>query len=114
MFAVIETGGKQYKVKKGCVLSCEKLDVPVGNDIQFQNVLLIDDGSGQVTVGAPYVPDVTVSASVLEQKRGEKLVIFKKRRRKNYRRKTGHRQSISVLRIVDIVVSPEQSEKSEN
>ncbi len=104
MFAVIETGGKQYKVAKNDVIFVEKLDGDAGAEVTFDNVMLIGDGE-QRTVGRPYIAGAAVVATVLEQARGPKLIIFKKKRRQNYRRKRGHRQHLSVLRIMDIVPS---------
>ncbi|MGL9732557.1 MAG: 50S ribosomal protein L21 [Wolbachia sp.] len=96
MFAVIETGGKQYLVKKGSIIKIEKLEVEEGKEIEIDKVVFLSDN------GLSYSPNATVKAEVLEQRRGEKVIIFKKKRRKNYRRKTGHRQYITVLRINEI------------
>ncbi|MCM1002189.1 MAG: 50S ribosomal protein L21 [Wolbachia sp.] len=96
MFAVIETGGKQYLVKKGSVIKVEKLEAEEGKEVEIDKVVCLSDN------GLSYSPNATVKAEVLEQCRGEKIIIFKKKRRKNYRRKTGHRQYITVLRINEI------------
>lgn len=96
MFAVIETGGKQYLVKKGSVIKVEKLEAEEGKEVEIDKVVCL---SGN---GLSYSPNATVKAEVLEQRRGEKIIIFKKKRRKNYRRKAGHRQYITVLRINEI------------
>ncbi|MFO0995920.1 MAG: 50S ribosomal protein L21 [Alphaproteobacteria bacterium] len=104
MFAVIETGGKQYKVAKNDVIFVEKLDGDAGAEITFDHVMMIGDGETR-TVGRPYIAGAAVVATVLEQTLGPKLIIFKKKRRQNYRRKRGHRQPVSVLRIMDIVPS---------
>lgn len=104
MFAVIETGGKQYKVAKNDVIFVEKLDGDAGAEVTFDHVMLIGDGETR-TVGRPYIAGAAVFATVLEQTRGPKLIVFKKKRRQNYRRKRGHRQHLSVLRIMDIVPS---------
>ena len=101
MFAVIQTGGKQYKVAKNDVIKVEKLAGDAGATIVLDEVLLVNDGK-KTTVGSPLVKDIKVSAEVLEQKKDDKVIIFKKKRRHNYRRKNGHRQEISVLRIQDI------------
>jgi len=101
MFAVIRTGGKQYKVAKDDVISVEKLAGEPGATIELGEVLIVGEGA-TATTGAPTVPGAAVSCTVLEQKRGEKIIIFKKKRRHNYRRKNGHRQSITVLRIDEI------------
>jgi large subunit ribosomal protein L21 len=104
MFAVIETGGKQYKVAKNDVIFVEKLDGNAGAEVTFDHVMMIGDGETR-TVGRPYIAGAAVVATVLEQARGPKIIIFKKKRRQNYRRKRGHRQHLSVLRIMDIVAS---------
>ena len=101
MFAVIKSGGKQYKVAKEDVIRVEKLDVEEGASVAFDEVLMIGDGKVQ-TVGAPLIDGATVSATVLEQARDRKIIVFKKKRRQNYRRRNGHRQHLTVLRVDDI------------
>ncbi|WP_353270694.1 50S ribosomal protein L21 [Wolbachia endosymbiont (group A) of Hedychridium roseum] len=96
MFAVIETGGKQYLVKEGSIIKVEKLEVEEKKEVEINKVICISNN------GLSYSSNATVKAEVLEQYRGEKIIIFKKKRRKNYRRKTGHRQYITVLRINEI------------
>ena len=98
MEAVIKTGGKQYRVKAGSVLKVEKLDVEIGQSFAINDVLMTVNGA-QVSVGTPFVTGASVQATLVEQMRGPKLIIFKKRRRKNYARKTGHRQDLSVIKI---------------
>lgn len=100
MFAVVETGGKQHTVKKGDIIKVEKLRADQGAEILIENVLFVNGQSGPIFNSI----DAVVKAQVLEQCRGEKVIIFKKRRRKNYRRKKGHRQYLTVLRITDIDV----------
>jgi len=102
MYAVIKTGGKQYKVAKNDVILVEKLPGEAGAAVELDEVLLVGDDKGQ-TVGAPLVDGAHVAATVLEQTRGEKIIVFKKKRRQNYRRKAGHRQDLTALRITDIV-----------
>ena len=109
MYAVIKTGGKQYKVSAGDVLAVEKLVAEAGSNVTFSDVLLIGDDKGQ-TVGTPMVEGASVTAEVLEQGRGDKIVVFKKKRRKNYRRRAGHRQFLTTLRITD--VAPKGAEKA--
>ena len=99
-YAVIRTGGKQYRVTPNAVLTVEKLDAEAGAMVTFHDVLAIGGENG-LTLGAPTVPGVSLTATVLEQKRGDKVIIFKKRRRQNSRRKNGHRQHLTVLRIGD-------------
>lgn len=98
MEAVIKTGGKQYRVKAGFVLRVEKLDVEVGQSFAINDVVMTVNGT-KVAVGTPFVSGASVQATLVEQMRGPKLIIFKKRRRKNYARKTGHRQDLSVIKI---------------
>ncbi len=102
MFAIIRTGGKQYRVKPNDVLKVEKLDGVAGDTITFAEILAVgsDDGT---TIGAPLVPGATVSATVIAQDRLDKVIIFKKRRRQNSRRKNGHRQHVTVLRVAGIM-----------
>jgi large subunit ribosomal protein L21 len=102
MFAVIRTGGKQYKVAPNDVIFVEKLAGEAGAEIAFEDVLMVGDAEG-ATSGTPELADVHVTATVLEQKRADKIIVFKKKRRHNYRRKNGHRQHLTVLRITDIV-----------
>ncbi len=100
-YAVIRTGGKQYRVTPNAVVIVEKLDGEPGSTITFQDVLAVSGETG-LTIGAPTVAGASVTATVLEQKRGEKVIIFKKRRRQNSRRKNGHRQYLTVLRVTAI------------
>lgn len=97
MFAVIRTGGKQYKVAQGDIIEVEKLEGEAGDKISIDEVLFVDG-----KVGAPLVKGATVAAELLKQKRDDKIIIFKKKRRQNYRRKKGHRQHLTVLKITDI------------
>jgi large subunit ribosomal protein L21 len=101
MFAVIRTGGKQYRVTPDMVLKVEKLAGEAGETITFTDVLAVGSDAG-VTIGAPNVVGATVTATVIAQDRLEKVIIFKKRRRQNSRRKNGHRQCVTVLRVAGI------------
>lgn len=101
MFAVIKTGGKQYKVAPGDLLTVEKLVGDAGKAIDFGEVLMVGEGEA-VEVGAPFVAGAKVSAEIAEHARGPKIIVFKKRRRQNSRRKNGHRQDLTVLRITEI------------
>lgn len=103
-YAVIRTGGKQYRVTPDAVLTVEKLDGEPGATITFDQVLAIGTEAG-LTVGTPTVPGATVTATVVEQSRGDKVIIFKKRRRQNSRRKNGHRQHQTVLKIAAITAA---------
>ncbi|OFX04552.1 MAG: 50S ribosomal protein L21 [Alphaproteobacteria bacterium RIFCSPHIGHO2_12_FULL_63_12] len=102
MYAVVKTGGKQYRVAKDDVLKIERLPGDEGDIITLEEVLMLGDGA-VVTVGAPLVAGASVAAEIVEQARGPKIVIFKKRRRQNYRRKKGHRQLLTVVKITDIL-----------
>ncbi|MEQ8281252.1 MAG: 50S ribosomal protein L21 [Parvibaculum sp.] len=101
MFAVIRTGGKQYKVAKDDVLEIERIEAKAGDKIDLGDVLMVG-GEGAPKVGSPLVAGAKVKAEVVEQTRGPKLTIFKKRRRQNYRRKNGHRQDLTLVKILDI------------
>lgn len=101
MYAVIKTGGKQYRVQAGDVLVVEKLAGEPGVDVAFGEVLMLGDGDA-VTVGAPLVDGATVTATLIETRKGEKVKIFKKIRRQGYRRTRGHRQTETVLRVTSV------------
>ncbi|MBP2551287.1 large subunit ribosomal protein L21 [Neorhizobium galegae] len=102
MFAVIKTGGKQYRVAANDVLTIEKLDVAAGDVIEFNEILVVGVGA-DAKFGAPFVAGATVKAEVVEHNRGKKVLSFKKRRRQNSKRIRGHRQHHTVVRITDIV-----------
>ncbi|MCW8306468.1 50S ribosomal protein L21 [Acidiphilium sp. PA] len=101
MFAVIRTGGKQYRVVPDAVLKVEKLEAEAGSTVTFTDVLALGGEAG-VTLGKPIVEGATVTATVIAQDRLDKVIIFKKRRRQNSRRKNGHRQHVTVLRVSGI------------
>ncbi len=102
MYAIIKTGGKQLKVKTGDLVDIEKLDVEVGGKVTFSEVLAIGEEGGKLNVGAPMVEGATVTAEVKDQFRGKKLIVFKMKRRKSYRRTQGHRQSLTRVEIGEI------------
>ena len=102
MYAVIKTGGKQYRVAKDDIIKIEKLEGAAGATLEFSEVLMVGEGSS-VKVGAPTVAGAKVTAELVEQTRGPKVIAFKKRRRKNSRRKRGHRQDLTKVRITSIV-----------
>ncbi len=108
MYAVIKTGGKQYRVAKDDVIVVERLAGAAGDKIELDQVLMLDDGGGP-TLGTPLVDGARVAATVLDQSRGEKIIVFKKKRRKNYRRTKGHRQDQTVLRITDILAAGQKA-----
>jgi large subunit ribosomal protein L21 len=102
MYAVIRTGGKQYKVTENDVVAIERLDAEAGGELTFSEVLALHDGKA-AKIGAPLVEGAQVIADVLEQRKGSKVIVFKKKRRQNYRRKNGHRQLETVVRITAIL-----------
>lgn len=102
MYAIIKTGGKQVKVKSGDIVEVEKLDVPVGETVTFDEVLAVGEENGKLNVGAPRIEGATVAAEVKEQFRAGKIVVFKMKRRKGYRRTQGHRQSLTRVKIGEI------------
>ena len=101
MFAIVKTGGKQYRVGPGDQITVERIAGDVGSEIALQEVLAISDGASSA-IGRPNLPEVSVRARIVQQPRGTKVIVFKKKRRKNYRRKRGHRQELTVLRIEEI------------
>jgi large subunit ribosomal protein L21 len=100
-YAVVETGGKQYRVKAGDTLKVELLSGEAGSALELSPVLAVSDGK-TLRIGTPYVEGVTVSAQLVEHTKGPKLVAFKKKRRKGYKRKVGHRQPLTVVRVAKI------------
>jgi large subunit ribosomal protein L21 len=111
MFAIIKTGGKQYKVAANDVIKVEKLVGASGDTIEFSDVLMMGEGSS-VKVGEPLVSNARVCGTVLDQIRDDKVIIFKKNRRHNYRRKNGHRQYLTVVRITDILAEGQSPAKA--
>jgi len=104
MFAVIKTGGKQYKVTTGDVLKIEKISANEGSEVVFNEVLALDE-----KIGKPFVKGASVKATVLKQAKDEKVIIFKKKRRQNYRRKNGHRQQITLVKILDVCAKEKEA-----
>jgi large subunit ribosomal protein L21 len=100
-YAVIQTGGKQYRVSEGDVIEVEKLDVEAGADARFEQVLLVSDGAG-ISIGSPLVSGAAVTAEVVEQTKAPKVIAFKYKRRKGYHRTVGHRRQITRLKIKTI------------
>lgn len=101
MYAIVECGGRQYRAEEGHSFSVEKLPYEVGDQIELDNVLLLSDGD-QITIGRPSVDGASVKATVIEQYRGKKIFVWKYRPRKRYRRRQGHRQNYTRLRIDSI------------
>jgi large subunit ribosomal protein L21 len=110
MFAVFKTGGKQYRVAAEDVLKVDKIEGTPGEIVEFGEVLVV--GGDSVTLGAPTIAGATVAAEVLDQARGPKIIAFKKRRRKNSRRKRGHRQEFTLLRITEILTDGNKPSKT--
>ena len=102
MYAIIKTGGKQYRVAPEDVITVEKLAGEPGDTVVISEVLMVADGDG-VQIGSPFVDGASVACELVEQTRGPKIIIFKKKRRKHYRRKKGHRQDLTVLKVTEIL-----------
>lgn len=102
MYAVLETGSKQYRVTAGDTLKIERLPIEAGKPVKFDRVLLVN-ADGKVTVGAPTVTGATVEADVVEHIRGDKVVTFKMKRRKGYHKTIGHRQELTVVKVKEII-----------
>lgn len=110
MFAVVKTGGKQYRVAANDVIAVEKLEAEPGAVVELTDVLMVGDDAAQTT-GTPLVAGATVAAEVVKQTRAKKVVIFKKKRRKDYRRTLGHKQHLTVLRITEILTDGKKPSK---
>ncbi len=102
MYAIIESGGKQYRVEPGAIVALERIPGDVGSQVELDRVLLVSDGT-MVKVGKPTLSGAKVISEIVAQTRGEKIDVFKFKRRKKYRRKTGHRQELTKVRIAEIV-----------
>ncbi len=102
MYALIQTGGKQYKVSEGTVVKIEKVDGEAGGNIVLDQVLMINDENGGIKVGSPLLENATVTARILEQGKNKKIIVYKYKKRKNYRRKQGHRQPFTRVLIEKI------------
>ena len=101
MYAIVATGGKQYRVREGQVINVEKLGAEAGSDVVLEKVLLVGEGD-EVKIGTPYVEDAAINCQVLEHKRDRKIIVFKHKRRKDYRKKAGHRQEYTRLKVTSI------------
>ncbi len=112
MFAVIRTGGKQYRVAADDTLQVERIEGSAGDRIVFSDVLMLA-GDGGAQVGAPLVPGASVAAEIVEHRRGPKIIVFKERRRQNSRRKRGHRQDYTLVRITEILAGGERPQTAE-
>jgi large subunit ribosomal protein L21 len=105
MYAVFETGGKQFRAEPGTRIRIPTLDAEPGDTVTFDHVLLADDGSENVQVGTPVVEGASVKAEVIRHGRGDKIIVFKRKRRKGYRRKQGHRQNFTEIRVDEVALS---------
>jgi large subunit ribosomal protein L21 len=105
VFAVVETGGKQYRVQPGQVIKVDRLEGEADGEIRLEKVLMITDDAGGVTIGTPTVASAAIRATILEQGKGEKIRVFKFKRKKRYRKTHGHRSMITTLKIVEILQS---------
>jgi large subunit ribosomal protein L21 len=103
MYAIIRSGGKQHKVSKGDVLKIEKLDKKVGEKVEFEEVLMVGGDNAGLKVGQPVVADAKVVATVVKEGKNKKILVFKKKRRKQYRRTQGHRQAYTAVKVEDII-----------
>ena len=112
MFAIIETGGKQYRVTKDDVISIEKIAGKPGDNVTLDQVLLLNDDKA-INLGTPLLKGAKVSATIVNQAKADKVIVFKKKRRKNYRRLKGHRQELTYLKITDISTTSSSSSKAE-
>ncbi len=111
MYAIIRTGGKQYQVSPGDYLEIERLPGEIGEEITFNEVLLVKDDEDELHIGTPLVNDASVTAEILAHDRSKKVIVFKLKRRKGYRRKQGHRQEFVRIRIKEILLSKEGQEE---
>lgn len=102
MYAIVEIAGQQFKVEKGRKIFTNRLEGDANAELAFDKVLLVDNG-GKITVGAPTVAGAKVKATILEHLKGEKVIVFKKKRRKGYKKKNGHRQYLTKIEIKDIL-----------
>ena len=112
MYAVFASGGKQHRVEVGNLIDLEKLNANVGESVTFPSVLVVVDDDGQLQAGSPYLENVSVTGEVVQQARAKKMIVFKSKRRKGYKRKLGHRQSFTRVKITAIGAVEEESNGS--
>jgi large subunit ribosomal protein L21 len=112
MYAVFASGGKQHRVEVGHLIDIEKLDADIGESVTFPSVLAVVEDDGQLKAGSPYLEDVSVTGEVVQQARTKKTIVFKSKRRKGYKRKLGHRQSFTRVKITAIGAVEEESDGS--
>jgi len=104
MYAVVKTGGREYRVSKGDLIRVEKLEGKVGDQVELKDVLMVSN-EGEVQFGTPHLADVVIKGEIIQESKGEKVLTYKMKRRKNYRRFKGHRQTYTYLKINDIALS---------
>lgn len=109
MFLIFENGGKQYKAKKGDVLKLERFDCKKDDVLKLKNVSLFSDEKNEIIIGSPFIKDSYVKVKVLDIVKDEKVIIFKKKRRHNYRRKIGHRQNVILIRVEELVLNSKKN-----
>jgi large subunit ribosomal protein L21 len=102
MYAIIKAGGKQYRVAKDSILTVDRINQDEGSDFESKQVMFIKTGENDFKIGTPFIEGASVTGKILDHTKGEKIVVFKKKRRKTYRRKTGHRQCYTRIQIADI------------
>ena len=101
MYAVLRSGNKQYKVSEGSILKIEKIEGKAGDKVSFKDILFVNNGKN-ILMGAPIVKDAVIQAEIIDQFKNNKIIVFKKKRRHNYRRKRGHRQQLTSLKVISI------------
>lgn len=111
MYAVVKIGGRQYRVSEGDVLFVDRQHDEPGDSLTFDEVLMTNNTKGEINIGTPFIEGTTVKAELLDQVKADKVIVFKKKRRKGYKKKTGHRQPLSQIRIDSISVSAKSEEK---
>lgn len=102
MYAIVKAGGKQYKVSPGDIVKVDKIEGEAGKDLVFEDILMVVDDNDRIEVGRPILTDVKVSGEITKQTKGEKIIVFKSKKRKGYRKKTGHRQLLTEVKIKEI------------
>ncbi|MDR0676225.1 MAG: 50S ribosomal protein L21 [Elusimicrobiota bacterium] len=103
MYAVIDLSGKQQRVEKNEIIRIEKVSKNIGDEVEFDKIMMLQDENGEVKIGTPYLNDIKVTAKVLAQDRAKKIIVFKKKRRKSYTKTQGHRQYYTEIKIQDII-----------
>jgi large subunit ribosomal protein L21 len=102
MYAIVKAGGKQYKVSPGDIVKVDKIEGEAGKNLVFEDILMVVDDNDRIEVGRPILTDVKVSGEITKQTKGEKIIVFKSKKRKGYRKKTGHRQLLTEVKIKEI------------